>query len=200
MITLLKKLLIAAMVFAGLGLISLALVHGYSEGYYGPNKIGFEKSYLGIKIGDSKADVYFAHGKPTLIGTIDGETKTHELLIYQDSRESKKFYINSKGAVQMIKMSSTDDSVYIKPLKWIKWNTTPADLIKRLNAPHEIINFDQGLRREYFFKENNIRVGFEKKELRWIEIRAPSLNLDALRNQSGAITITVIQNSSSKLP
>ena len=60
----LKKIVLSlAIIFSAVTAVNF-YNYAHIRGWFGENKITFETSYLGVEIGDSKSDVYFALGKP----------------------------------------------------------------------------------------------------------------------------------------
>jgi hypothetical protein len=147
------------------------------SGWFGKNKINFETSYLGINIGDSKSDVYFALGAPGYAPDFKKfpDLEDYVLGYYKKSGGD----INYSIAVNIQKNKVIGLSASAKrnrydsnmDLKWIKLNTTNfKDVFARLGEQSAMFNFNEGVSRIFHFSKNNIFVGVEDANINFIGV------------------------------
>ncbi len=154
--------------------------YNYAEniGWFGKNKINYETSYLGINIGDSKSDVYFALGKPYFLPDFDRFPNLEDYVLGFHKRDALSvvdyvIFVNiKKNKVIGISASARKNRFDVNMnLKWIKLNAWDfKSILGRLGEPSKVFNLNEGVGRIYHFSKNNIFVGVEDGDLDFIGV------------------------------
>ena len=166
---------ILKVVFIVVGVLVAALVGGeilenlQTKGYFGPNKLGVEKKYLGVALGGTRQDVLFALGKPTNeIQTANGDNCLIFWIKNGDGVGVAKLVIigKSDGVVKGVEMSASKNARNeLSPLKWIDSEITPEELVARLGEPDAKKIIDDGVSQVYRYNKYNLAIGFEQKRV-----------------------------------
>ena len=172
-----KKVLF--MFVGAFSLITAINFYNYAEniGWFGKNKINYETSYLGINIGDSKSDVYFALGAPGYAPDFEKFPDLEDYVLGYYKRSGG--VINHSIAVNIqqnkvigLSMSSRKNMYDSNmDLKWIKLHTTNfKDVFARLGKQSAMFNVNEGVGRIFHFKKNNIFIGVEDGDINFIGV------------------------------
>jgi hypothetical protein len=158
--------LAALLLLVGIG---AGLFFGLERGYFGPKKIGRETSYAGVSLGQTKADVLFALGKPERIGDGPAGTFLYDsgpnhwpLLVSFDDSER----VDGAWSVQFDRPSS-----WPIELKTLNRDTDLESATRILGKPDQTVEYDGGIRRAFYFSAHNIRLDYEKGNLTGIGIQ-----------------------------
>ncbi len=169
-----KKLFLypSLIILALLGL-SGASYYGYNEGYYGPNKIGKEMEYGGVRLGWTKSDLLFAKGTPNSVTEIDENG-----LIYWNYKSYKSNLAVAFGQDGMVRSIASNfdsedisDNLYIERLKCIDGRSDLEKIDRILGKPEFIQYLDEGRFRLYRYPSNNISILLTEKKIIGIRIR-----------------------------
>lgn len=175
-----RWILISCAVLIAISVLTILYIVGREEGYYGPNKIGVENSYLGVRLGASKGDVLFALGKEyTERKKENGDT----FWMYKPDTDGANFVTFGKN-MEVIDVRTYSGSTYLKH-KWLRSYTKPETVVKRLGKPDEVRLVEDGYIRIYRYKSRNLFIGFEQGKIHMIGIT--DYALDPPENGSDAI-------------
>lgn len=172
-----KRILIAIGLLVAAFSILSALVGGYINGYYGPSRIGLEKEYLGIALGQTRADVLFALGKPSFEKKQGDGSHMLAYWVRNDSTGAvaKMIFLDKDGRVlSVIMMANSPETGYLlEPLKWISSYANYEDVMRRLGSPDSTKVIDDGLTMAYRFRKHNLFLLYERKRLVALGIEGP---------------------------
>lgn len=175
----LKKIVLSfAIIFSAVTAVNF-YNYAHIRGWFGENKITFETSYLGVKIGDSKSDVYFALGKPDFAPDFNKFPTLEDYVLGFYKKDGLAVSANhfiavniQKNKVIGLSASAKKNSYDAKMnLKWIELNTWEfKDIFARLGEPSKVFNVDEGVSRIFHFREKNILIGVEDGNINFIGV------------------------------
>lgn len=154
------------------GIIALA-VSGYSNGYYGPNKIGREMEYAGIRLRSTKSDVRFVMGKAKREDALKDDDDERWLYLDSDSGSNGLDTVIWFGKDGLVTSVGVFKNGYgsLPSLKWIHEYASLKSIQDRLGEAQFIEDLDDGQKRIFRYTTHNLRFSYDKDGLRGIGIR-----------------------------
>ena len=158
------------LVIVVLGSVITAAIYGYGQGYYGPNKIGKEMEYAGIRLRSTKSDVLFAKGKPIKEEAPDDMGEV--VFTYGDSDFLIWVWFGKDGLVSGVSAACNPGSNHKLPsLKNISNRSDLSSIQGRLGKADFVKDIDGGVSRVYGFPRYNLRVAYCGGEMELLGIR-----------------------------
>lgn len=141
-----------------LGLIALVAIGGGIFAYV-ESLPTVQTEFLGISLGDTKADVKFKKGAP------GEETEDSWAYAFPSQTDGDIYVVDFKGDdVQSITYSG-NDGFYGPRIQGIRPNERSAEIVERYGDPSRLCVSDDGLERRYEYDEYNVFFGFKTDKL-----------------------------------